>query len=1023
MKKFLKWSTAFLVLGVLAVGCIKNEPSSGIEAMRQAKAELLKAQASLLQAEEQVKAAEAALKQAEAKVIAANIAIIEAQARQIDAETALKNEQKKWNEALREFHTAAWAIRIQEMEEDLRAKKAETDLLVAQWELQIEQLQAQFVEARQNYEEALLRFELWKMENLGTLSQALIIALNDLTAQIQDILLQLGEAEVDLNYAKAMYLWYTKVTYPEDMSEIRLDLETYKMLLECEVEYLTGIVAAYQAIYDNYHGELHGLMAEFQDMINFLREEIAKMEIRYIELQEEIFWQQQTVAAAQAPLTLSRKLTLKNVFSDKGGDPNIRVNGKSEYIVQGPWSGSGNMFALMSRDLYVINDTRVQMQEDQESGLVEGNIKKKETARNNAAAAYKKNWDAWQANYNKTRIASDHVGSLYTGWINAWQAYDKEKKDFYTHLDIYDRMYSDADSLINLFMDHLDDWLLGAGNLVVPGSATISEILGGIKFDAGTLAQFIFEGNAQAFIDVLNTIIAIIDKPAAMDAIVTELKGLMDGTHPEGYPPFWEHATSWRYLLAKNEVMPYKDIMRAVYGRQGRELTEITKNEWYVWLFLYWLFEDRTVELGLDGPHGGPVITINPGKYDDAAKQVLWDFFGRMDTNAYGAKMVSYTDKPYKALKKAIDDYFKAVSDLGTLETAMFEPFNRSWYVRAQDTRPLKGTPYQSFLINAGNAFTITTTQLYGTVDVFETLLDDFADKFGYDVYWYEMKPFLIGIAPSPSEYTPPRFNDTLPYANQPSPTGPNQFFFKLEAYKDRTGPIPSVDFDITYLDDDCNLVVNFTALVGVTDDCGVADVHWTGDMILWEWANKGASYVKSGHYFYAVVQDRDYKSYQTIYNRVVNGEYDNLYDRIEALYIEQWGLYQAALSKYNAENNKLTTMNRERTSLSSTIGTYELLISFYQDLIDQAWDAHNGGNLADDGLLSALYRAKERLLEKQNELNKVVVALELLDEEFNNEAPIYQAQIEVILQEIIKLQQQLQALEAIRAKLLAEYL
>ena len=328
MKKFLKWSTAFLVLGVLAVGCIKNEPSSGIEAMRQAKAELLKAQASLLQAEEQVKAAEAALKQAEAKVIAAHIAIIEAQARQIDAETALKNEQKKWNEALREFHTAAWAIRIQEMEEDLRARKAETDLLVAQWELQIEQLQAQFLEARQNYDEALLRFELWKMENLGTLSQALIIALDDLTAQIQDILLQLGEAEVDLNYAKAMYLWYTKVTYPEDMSEIRLDLETYKMLLECEVEYLTGIVAAYQAIYDNYHGELHGLMAEFQDMINFLREEIAKMEIRYIELQEEIFWQQQTVAAAQAPLTLSRKLTLKMCLAIKVAIPTFALTAK-----------------------------------------------------------------------------------------------------------------------------------------------------------------------------------------------------------------------------------------------------------------------------------------------------------------------------------------------------------------------------------------------------------------------------------------------------------------------------------------------------------------------------------------------------------------------------------------------------------------------------------------------------------------------------------------------------------------------
>ena len=62
--------------------------------------------------------------------------------------------------------------------------------------------------------------------------------------------------------------------------------------------------------------------------------------------------------------------------------------------------------------------------------------------------------------------------------------------------------------------------------------------------------------------------------------------------------------------------------MRTVYTKQGKDLTQITKQDWYVRLLLYWMFEDRTVELGLDDPNGGPVITINPGAYKYYVTQV-----------------------------------------------------------------------------------------------------------------------------------------------------------------------------------------------------------------------------------------------------------------------------------------------------------------------------------------------------------------------------------------------------------------
>ena len=83
------------------------------------------------------------------------------------------------------------------MEDDLRAKQAATDAAIAAWELTMAQLQADLLASQVAYEEALLAFEQWKLANIGTLAQDLIAALDNLTFQIQDVIMALGEAQVE----------------------------------------------------------------------------------------------------------------------------------------------------------------------------------------------------------------------------------------------------------------------------------------------------------------------------------------------------------------------------------------------------------------------------------------------------------------------------------------------------------------------------------------------------------------------------------------------------------------------------------------------------------------------------------------------------------------------------------------------------------------------------------------------------------------------------------------------------------
>lgn len=1010
MKKFLKWSAAFLVLGVLAVGCIKNEPSQGIEAMRNAKAALLTAQAALEQAKVQVEAANAALIQAQASLLKAQEAIVAAQAKKILAEADLIQAEVEWQNALTDFHKEGWAIRIQEMEIELEVIRAEADAAIAEWELYMAQMQADMVAAQQAYEDALLAFQLWKLANVDTISQALMAALDGIVAQIQAVILDLAQAQIDLDVAKANYLWYVNIEYPQAVEVGLMHLEAEKKWVVCKIEHLTALAEAYEALYNAKHEEFDAIITNFQEMVIALRAEIVEMELLFLQLEEEyMLFDHNALAAANAALTKKRTVSINGVFSDGGDDPNIHVNNGTYRLAKWGWATTPSMFDVMKRDMRVIADTRAEF-EDQDSGVIERNIAAKKTAADAAVKKYTDNWNLWQKYYNEARITGSHTGSRYVAWVNAWTAWDAQMASYRVHLNTYDDMYSTADSLIQLFMDYLDGWL-DEGTLTVPGSANISEVLGGIEFNAGTLAQFIFQGNAAAVYNVINTIIGLINAPTQMDAIITQLKGIMDGTHPEGYPPFWEHATAWTY---KPTPVVYGDIMRAVYANSNKEITQLTKQDWYVWMFLYWLFEDKQVELGLEPAiGGGPVIIINESDYQNAAEQVLFDFFGILDKTAYDAYMVGPDNKP---ILDAIKAYYDAVEGLGTLETAMFDPFDRVWkaYGKHKD-------------FNGGVTGEVTRAM-------------------ARDTYW-SWKPFLVEIAPTPPKYNPPIYDDTLDlHEAQNRPVDANHFFFVLEGPDGlgRTTISPSLDFDVTYLDGDCNLWVSYAALLAAGEDCGDQWSQWAGDLPLWLWSEKGDR--GSGHYFYAIYQARDYQAYLDTYNRVLNGEYEALIGKIQALYDAQMTAYKEAKAIRDALAAELQDIIDGLYDIGYDIVNDEPVygyVEYYEDLIDeyewmigQASMAHDYGNWwytgAEEGLLSMMEEANEMVLEHTQYLEQIEEAIALLNQGLPVEvyydviqdmSAMYQAQIDFILEDIENLQQKLVVLEGIRAKLLADYL
>ena len=182
-------------------------------------------------------------------------------------------------------------------------------------------------------------------------------------------------------------------------------------------------------------------------MITALRAEIAEMEIDFIKLQEKwLLFDHQALDNANAALTKNRKVSIANVFSDKGDDPNIHVvNGT--YSITAPWTGANSMFNMMKRDMRVIEDTRAEF-EGQDSGVIKRNLEAKQKQANDATTKYKTNWNNWQKYYDEARISGSHVGSRYTAWRRLERLEHRSK--YLAHQTTYENMYYEADSLIRL---------------------------------------------------------------------------------------------------------------------------------------------------------------------------------------------------------------------------------------------------------------------------------------------------------------------------------------------------------------------------------------------------------------------------------------------------------------------------------------------------------------------------------------------------------------------------------------------
>jgi hypothetical protein len=871
-----------------------------------------------------------------------------------------------------------------------------------QWELDIANLQDDMVQAMMDYEAKLLEFEKWKIDNAGVLAQALIDALDELTDDIKAVIRKLGRKQVQLNIAKAQYQWYVNVEYPESVEAILLHMELTKERLTCEVDYLTGIVEAYEAIYDTYHEDFDAIMAGYQEEINDIRITIAELEKMYFTLEDEIVALEAEYDALFDAFNVEYEVYIPDVFSDGGDDYDIGVWDGFYYLKGAKY----DVLMTMKRDINLIEDTRHHF-EDQDSGIIDNNIKIKKDVADKAKSEYEKTWNAWQSDYAKLLIPS---GALYAKWYEEWEKYDIAIEAFDNHLDTYEEMYVEADSLIQLYMYYLDGVIdVEDGLITLPDGGNLSDVLGGIYFDAGNLADFVFGSNGQAVIDLINVITVMLDIPGQMDAIVTQLKAIMDGTHDAAWPAFWDHATDWS--LKATPV--WNDVMREVYANSNREITDMSKDEWSIWLFLYWLFENRTVEIGLEG--AGTVIMINEAGYTNAAAVVLTDFFG-LAVDDYEDKMNGPATKP---LTDAIKAYYKALTGLTAKEDLMFRPFGREWYV------------------------TIKNDVTFPGYEESEALLT------------FDREP-LITLLHNPETYTPPATEGYIlwdPEATYPDwerpidevgfnwwgnvelPIDENDFFFVLEGAdgEGRSELYPSLELggDPTYLDWDCNLWVDYSALLDAGDDCTAETSTWAGDLPLWLWEAKG-DYTTDGHYFRAIWKLRDYQTYLNTYNRVENKEYEALYNKLIELYGPLAQEYNALVTELNAIDTQINKKEAQQAALPVRISSWEGDILYYEELIAKAWDAHNQGNMADEGLLLAWRGAEADLLEVQQELRRIEENIALYEAGYGvytwwggfiaDETAIYQARIDAILEDIANLQQQLIALENIRSGLIENY-
>lgn len=922
MKKFLKWSAAFLLLGVLAVGCIKNEPSTGIEAMRNAKAALLTANAELVRAKVQVEAANAALIQAQATLKLAEAERVKAQA-QIDLAYAdLVKAKAERERAETEIMKEEWDLKVQELELQLQELEAQVQASIQGYQLAIQMMQTEMVKAQQAYEEALADFEAWKREHAAQLAEELIDSLNAIVFQIQGVMRDIAEAQVDLNVAYAAYDYYVNVTYPEATEGVILQLQQEKRRLTCQIEYLEGLVAAYTAMYEEYHGDFDAFIAGLQAQINEWQATAAEQELAQLQLKKEMIdLDAEVMAAAYAAFSDPSYSFSATAWTDPVDDMYIHVKSGVYKVANKTLPG---MLNTLANDIAVIEDTRAQFEGQgvQDVAVTRAAYQK---AANDAAKAYKDNWTEWQTKYAGTKLGT---GALYTAWKTSYDSYIAALATYTNNFKAYKWDYERAEVLIDKYMQGLDGTLVNGVMNNYFGNGQLSEVLGGIYFNATNLLNFIVGGNT-ALRNALESFLVYMATVDQMTDIVTELKSIMDGTHSKGYPAFWDIATacSFTKTAVDNKLRPQdKEVMRSIYTEEaGKDITALTERDWHTWLFLYWLFENRTLEAGLEG--FGTIFTINPAPYTDAGLQVLNDFFSSVKPGTVTVPGVPdvVDGKTYAEIlnwpaydNKAELAWKNAVTRLGTLETLMFDPYDRAWSWTYKTNNP------PDFVLDERNPAHIKSINV------------------------------------SPTFYTPPTYPDV-------TPVDVNEFYFVLEG---KTPYYPSLEMDVTYFGEDCDLYVSYAALKGAGEYCGAETSDWVGDMLLWYYATDTHG---KGHYFYALKQQRILDAFEAAYNHVVNGDYaalqatlEEAYESFNVIYLGKYQAWQDLMSQYMAKFAEYNYI------VNAYLPQLQIWINEYVGLITEAKDAHTSSDEAIVGLTEILEAAEQDLLAAKQEMTEI---------------------------------------------------